>query len=178
MEKYSEESIRRVSGFTLAEIIISIGILLIIFGALGGFVISLQNARLKISNSQEVDGNMRMALDVMSQKIRNAQGVNGLSSVFDADPGVLSLEMFEPQKNPTVFRLNQDNGILQMQEGVSAPVNLTTNDVSVSHLVFSSRAPAGEPESIAISLTIDTASSSSSYASATHTSTTAITLRR
>lgn len=165
-------------GFTLAEIIISIGILLIIISALGGFVVSLQNMRLKISSSQEVDGNMRMAFDVISQKIRNAQGVNIAASVFDADPGVLSLEMPNAQVNPTVFRLNQDNGILQMQEGASAPVSITTNTVAVSRLVFSSRAPAGEPESIAISLTIDTASPSYSYASATHAATTAVTLRR
>lgn len=166
------------SGMTLVEIVISLGILLIIVAALSGFVMSLQQTRQQLSSAQEVDDNLRMAIDLLSMRIRGAKGVNTGASTFDTDPGVLSLEMANPAINPTVFRLDQDNGILQIQEGVASPVSVTTNEVLVSNLVFSLRSPAGEPENIGIALTIDYSSQSDSYAGFTHSVTTAVTARQ
>lgn len=163
---------------TLVEIVVSLGILLIIVSALSGFVIALQQARQQLSSAQEVDDNLRMALDFLSTRIRGATGVTIGASTFDADPGVLSLEMANPALNPTVFRLDQDNGILQMQEGLASPVSVTTNEVRVSNLVFSLRSPAGEPENIGIALTIDYSSQSDSYAGFSHSITTAVTARQ
>lgn len=165
-------------GMTLVEIVISLGILLIIVAALSGFVISLQQTRQQLSSAQEVDDNLRMALDLLSMRIRGAKGVNTGTSTLDTDPGVLSLEMANPALNPTVFRLDQDNGILQMQEGAAGPVSVTTNEVRVSNLVFSMRSPVGEPENIGIALTIDYSSLSDSYAGFSHSVTTAVTARQ
>jgi len=164
-------------GFTLFETLISIALLIIIVGSLGGFVISLQNARAQVTSVHEVDANLRMALDVISQRIRSAQGVNIASSIFDIDPGVLSLEMADGAVNPTVFRLTSDNSILQIQEGVGDPRALTTGSVNVSNLVFSHNSPADEPENIGVSLTIDYAFPSQPYADFTHTATTSNTVR-
>lgn len=166
------------SGMTLVEIVVSLGILLLIVAALSGFVVSLQQTRQQLSSVQEVDDNLRMALDLLSTRIRGAKGVNTVASTFDTDPGVLSLEMANPALNPTVFRLDQDNGILQMQEGAAGPVSVTTNEVHVSNLVFSLRSPAGEPENIGIELTIDYSSQSDSYAGFSHSVTTAVTARQ
>ncbi|MBI4252823.1 hypothetical protein HY623_01425 [Candidatus Uhrbacteria bacterium] len=164
-------------GFTLVEIVISVGIMLIIVGSLGGFVVSLQSARQHMASAQEVDGNFRIALDLLGSRIRGARGVNAGASIFDTDPGVLSLEMANPALNPTVFRLDQDNGILQMQEGAGSPVSVTSNEVRVSDLVFSLRSPAGEPENVGIALTIDYYSQTDSYAGFSHSLTTAVTAR-
>ena len=170
-------NLRSQNGFTLFETIISVGLLLIIVGSLGGFVVSLQNARSQIASTQEVDANLRMTLDVIGERIRRAQSVDTGTSTFDADPGILSLAMADPAVDPTVFRLNQDNGILEMQEGASIPVAITSSEVSVSNLIFSLQSPSGEPETIGIALTIESASSSDSYASFTHTAATSVTVR-
>jgi hypothetical protein len=44
--------------------------------------------------------------------------------------------MIDPLKNPTVFRLNQDNGTLEVSEQGGAFVSLTTAKISVTNLVF------------------------------------------
>lgn len=166
------------SGMMLVEIVVSLGILLLIVAALSGFVVSLQQARQQLLSAQEVDDNLRMTLDLLSSRIRGATGVNTGASTFGTDPGVLSLEMSNPALNPTVFRLDQDNGILQMQEGAGNPVSVTTNEVRVSNLVFSRRSPSGESENIGIALTIDYSSQSDSYAGFSHSVTTAVTARQ
>lgn len=166
------------TGFTLFEIVISIAILVIVIAEIGGFAVSLQNARIALVHMQEVDVNLAMAVDVMSQRIRSSVGVNSGASTFDGDPGVLSLSMTDPAVNPTIFRLSQDNGVLQMQEGASAPAALTTSQVSISKLIFSLHSNNGEPENVGIAVTVDTNSSSGSYASFTHAATTSATVRQ
>lgn len=165
-------------GFTLFEIVISIAILLIVIAGIGGFAVSLQNARIALVHMQEVDANLATAVDVMSQRIRSSVGVNSGASTFAGDPGVLSLAMTDQAVNPTVFRLSQDNAVLQMQEGVSAPVTLTTSQVSISQLIFSLYSNSGEPENVGIAITVGTNSSSGSYASFTHAATTSVTVRQ
>lgn len=165
-------------GFALFEVIISLALLLIIVGGLGGFVVAIHNSRAALSHLQEVDSNMMFAFSTMSMRIRSARAVNSATSTFSSDPGVLSLDMPNPSVNPTVFRLDQDNGTLLMQEGAAAALPLTTSAVSVSQLIFSLRAPAGEPENIGILLTVDSASAGDSYASFSHTATTSVTTRQ
>lgn len=165
-------------GFTLFETIISIALFIVLIGSFGGFVVSIQNSRISLQSEQEVDENIRLATSIISQKIRNATSVNSGSSTFGTDPGVVSLSMADASVNPTVFRLNQDNGILLMQEGSSQPVALTTDEVAITQLVFSLISSASEPENIRMTIEAQAQSTDNSYASFTHTIRTSTSIRQ
>ncbi len=166
------------SGFTLFEAIITIALLSALAGSFGGFAVSIFSTRSLLKGMHEVDENSRFAIDTISQKIRNATTVNSGASTFDLDPGVLSLSMANPAENPTVFRLNQDNGILTMQQGASQPIAVTSNEVQISRLLFSLLSGAGEPEHIRIIIEAQTSAQDDSYGSFVHTFQTAVSLRQ
>lgn len=168
----------KTNGFTLFEAIISIGLLLIIVGGLAGFVLTIQNTRNQLASVQEVEGNARAALATMSERIRNARSVNIDSSIFANDPGVLSLEMDNPALNPTVFRLTADDGSLQMQEGVSNPITLTSDEVTIDTLIFSLLSQAGERDNIRINFVIGYAAAGDSFASYEHQIQTSVSVRQ
>jgi len=165
------------SGFTLLETVIAIGLLLIVIVSLTTFTFSILDIRTKLTSVSEVQGNMRLGFDVMSQKIRSASGVDILASTFTTDPGVLVLTMSDPAKNPTTFRLTANNGQLQMQEGVSAPVVLTSDEVRISQLIFNIGSPAGEQENIRIQMTTDYVYGENSYAAYSETLQTSVSTR-
>ncbi len=165
------------AGFTLFETVISIGLLLVVVASFGGFVASLINTHSKLQSVHEVQGNARLALDVIARLIRSARDVNDASSVWGTDPGVLSLSVVDPTKNPTVIRLDQDDGMLTIQEGASAPVALTSSSVRITALQFTRYAHPEGDGTIGIRLTLSSTSQSDAYVSYTDTYQTAISLR-
>lgn len=142
-------------GFTLIETLIYIAIIGTAVTSFVVFAISIGEPRNKTFVTQEVQANMRTAMDLVSQRIRAATGVNAGTSTFGSDPGVLSLVMADSSKNPTVIDLSVDNGILRITEGVSSPVAITSDEVQVTNLVFTNLTPSGERESIRVALTIE-----------------------
>lgn len=132
-------------GFTLIEIIIYIGILSLVVVSLFTFSTSISSVRAHTYVSQEVNANMRTALQLIQQKIRSASGVNIGSSVLTTHPGVLSLAMSDPSKNPTV--IDSISGRIRITEGSGIPVFITSRDSNVSSLVFS-LVPSGTHETI------------------------------
>ena len=107
-------------GFTLIEIIIYIAILGTIASSFIFFSVSVSESRNKTYVVQEVHANTRMALEIISQKIRMANGVNIASSTFGTDPGRLFLSMASSTLNPTIIDLSRDDGILRIIEGTSS----------------------------------------------------------
>ncbi len=176
--EYIINNMRKRSGFTLFETIITVALLSVLAGSFGGFAVSIFSTRSLLQGMHEVDENSRFAIGVISQTIRNATAVNGGASIFDSDPGVLSLSMANPADNPTVFRLDQDNGILTMQQGASQPIAVTSNEVHVSRLLFSLLSVVGEPEHIRMIIEAQTSAQDDSYGSFAHTFQAAVSLRQ
>jgi len=142
-------------GFTLIETLIYIAI---IGGILASFVtysITISNSRNKTYAVQEVQANLRIALQLISQQIRSANGVNVSSSIFAIDPGVLSLSMSSSTINPTVINLNQDDGVLQIVQGNDEPVYIISSKVKATNLVFTNLTASGTRENIGIDLTVN-----------------------
>lgn len=120
-------------GFTLIEILIY---LLIIGGVVASFVaftIGVGNSSAKNYVVQEVHGNTRTGLGLITSRIRAATGVQAGSSTFGTDPGVLSLVMADSAKNPTVISLSGDDGVLQIIEGTGSAVAITSDEVKVTN---------------------------------------------
>jgi len=106
--------------FTLIETIIYIAILGMVVSAFVFFSLSVSGSRNKTYAVQEVQANARMALELISQKIRSADKIIFASSTLGADPGRLFLSMASSSLNPTIIDLSSDNGTLRIMEGESA----------------------------------------------------------
>ncbi len=142
-------------GFTLIETLIYITIVGLVISSFIAFSISISNSRNKTYVVQEVQANARVALDLISQRMRASNGVNIGQSTFDSDPGELSLAMTDIVKNPTVINLDQDDGILQITEGTSDPIAIISDKVKITNLVFTNLNPGGEKENIRIEITTE-----------------------
>lgn len=166
------------AGFTLFEVVISLGLLLTVIVGFAVFTSSILNIRSKLQSQLEVQGNLRVALDSMSQKIRGSRGVNVSTSVLGVNSSVLSLIMSDPAKNPTVFRLDHADGTLLIQEGVSQPQALTTHEVQITQLLFSLYSSSGDPENIHLELSARYAQQGNSYTSYADSLQTSVSVRR
>ena len=166
-------------GFTLIETLLYIAIIGTAVTSFVFFAFSISEPRNKTYVVQEVQANMRTATSLISQRIREATGVNVDSSVFGSDPGVLSLVMADSSINPTVIDLSEDDGILRIIEGAANAVAITSSEVNVINLVFANLAPGGERESIRVAITIEFNNSSGDVEfDYTQNATTTITIRQ
>ena len=127
------------AGYTIVELIIYIALIGTLVSGIVLYSLSVTSARNKNYVAQEVQANGRFVLDVIGQRIRAATGVNAGSSTFDFDPGVLSLSMSDSGKDPTIIDLTANDGQLQITEGVSSAVSLTSDEVKVTNLVFTNK---------------------------------------
>jgi prepilin-type N-terminal cleavage/methylation domain-containing protein len=147
--------LRDKNGFTLVELLIYIAIIGMVMTTFVYFGMTIFDYRNKSNAAQEVQANERMALSLMSQKIRGAKDVNIASSTFNSDPGVLSLVMDDISKNPTIFSLTKADGSLQIAEGGTSTTTVTSKNVLITNLVFTNlTATSGIAEDIGINMTM------------------------
>jgi len=142
-------------GFTFIETIIYTAIVGIVVLGFVIFTLSSSGSNIKTYSAQEVQSNSRMALNIISQKIRSATGINAVSSIFDVDPGVLSLSMASSSKNPTIIDLNENDGLLRIKEGNNSSVDVTSKKVKINNLIFSNFVSSSQKENIGIQMTVE-----------------------
>ena len=142
-------------GFTLMELLLYIGLIGMLGTALLRFTVSVSNTRNKNFATQEAQAHGRTAVQLISQRIRAATGINTASSTFGVDPGILSLEMADSSKNPTIIDLTADNGRLRFTEGTSTPLVVSDDTVSISDLTFTNLTSTSVRENVRIQLTAE-----------------------
>ena len=167
---------RKNHGFTIIELIIYIAIFGMIVVGLISFALSVTTARAKTYASTEVEANGRIALAIVRGKVRAATAVTASGSVFNADPGVLRLQM--PDGSVTIIDLDANDGRLRIKEGNAAPLYITSRDVKVTNLIFENLSQAGEREEVNIYLTLSYGTRTSADYSYTWSGRTAVGVRQ
>jgi type II secretory pathway pseudopilin PulG len=142
-------------GFTLIETLIYIAIIGIVITSFVEFSISVSNSRGKAYVASEVQSNLRISMDLIKQRIREATDVVTASSTFSSDPSFLTLTMASSTLNPTTIGLSSDNGVLGIKEGSNATTTITSSEVSVTNLVFTNLTASTTRENIRIQMTIE-----------------------
>jgi type II secretory pathway pseudopilin PulG len=142
-------------GFTLIETLIYIAIIGIVITSFVEFSISVSNSRGKAYVASEVQSNLRVSMDLIRQRIREATDVTTSSSTFGSDPSFLTLTMASSTLNPTTIGLSADNGVLGIKEGSNATTTITSSEVSVTNLVFTNLTASTTRENIRIQMTIE-----------------------
>ena len=134
-------------GFTLVEFIIYVGILSIVLVLITGFLWTIVLGNIKETSFLEIQQNARFALAKIIHETKKATGINSAGDNF------LSLQMADPNLNPTVFDV--DGGKLRITQGTNGPYDLTSDQVIVSALTFTNLSYPDTPGTIQIEMTID-----------------------
>ena len=142
------------AGFTLIETLIYIAIIGGVVATFVNFSLTISDSRNKTYVVQEVQANARTALDLITQNIQSANGINTSISIFGSDPGLLSLSMTSSTLNPTVIGLSEDDGILEMKQGTSASTTITSDELNITNLIFTNLTASSTRENVRIEIMI------------------------
>jgi Tfp pilus assembly protein PilW len=118
-------------GFTLTELMVYIGLVVLIGAVLSTTVYYLGNADFVAFTYNETMQNGRNSMEIMTNYIHKADSV-----IIPATPGSNSNTLILSINSQNVtFSLSPDQR-LQIQEGIGGPVNISSNKVIISNLNF------------------------------------------
>lgn len=133
-------------GFTLIELVIYMAILTIVLSIAVDLFFFSKTFGNQVAQEQEVDRNARVAFLEMTQTIR------GTSSVTSPALGASGSNLY---LNSNAIRYAVNNGILQKTQS-GQTVDLTSDDVSIDNLTFTTRGEAGEKPTVSVSFDVRT----------------------
>jgi len=136
-------------GFTLIELLLYVGITSFILSAVVMFIMTMLQVQAKNQTVSEVDQQGSQVLQIITQAIRNSNGIN-LPSI-GANDTQLSLGMSDSSKNPTIFSIN--TGVFIENEGASI-YPLTNSKVTIVNSKFTNLSRTGTPGVIKVEFTM------------------------
>jgi len=136
--------------FTLIELLLYIGILVVIISGTSTFLFITLESQTKNQTIAEVEQQGAQLMQIITQNIRNADGIN--LPVSGSNAPSLSISTIQAATNPTIFDLS--SGTVRIKEGASAVIPLTSSKVIISGLTFYNLSRASTPGTIRVEFTI------------------------
>jgi prepilin-type N-terminal cleavage/methylation domain-containing protein len=140
----------RQKGFTLVELLMYVAIVGSLLIAVSLFFATTADARIKSQTITEVDQQGALAMDYITQTIRNADSISAPAA--GATAASLTVTVPTAGLSPTIFDLG--GTALRVKEGAAATVPLTNDKVAISGLTFKNLTRSGTPGTVQISFTI------------------------
>lgn len=132
------------------EMILYLSILSIIVLTLSSFLFLTYTSRVKATVIAEVEQQGNQTMSLLTKNIRNASQITTPAAGNSA--ASLTLVEYDGLVTPTV--INQSGNTMQIKEGASSAVNITSNRVVVSGLTFQNLSRSQTPGVIKISYTL------------------------
>jgi len=139
-------------GVTLIEILLYISLAAVILLSVTMFLSVLLQSRVKNQTIAEVEQQGAQVLQIFTQTARNSQGIV-LPEAGGSGPVVL-LAVSDIEKTPTMFSLPDTGSTINISEGTSSPIPLTSSRVEASNLVFQNLSRVGTPGTIRVQFTL------------------------
>ena len=130
--KIHYKKLKSPAGFTLLELILYISLLAAMLMVFSIFLGVLFRGRIKNQTITEVHQQAMQVMQLMTQTIRNAEGINFPPLGTEAQS--LSLNVLDAAKDPTIFDVSGD--IIHVTEGVGSAIPLTSSRVIASDFSF------------------------------------------
>ena len=125
---------KKAKGFTLLELLIYSGVLVVSAGFISGIVYTISKANLRTQVNEELNIQLARFEEIFRQKTGSAKGINSIGG------STVNLKIDDIDKDPTKFTLS-DN-VVYIQEGSGGQVALNDSDkVKVTSLSFSPTGP-------------------------------------
>ena len=120
----------------MLETIIYASLLFVILGVIANALFALSFSYKHAKNSRLIEEAGVVALDSMLREIRSSRSVNLGESIFDSNPGKISLSSLNEDGSlrTVIFALN--SGTLEISENGATAIPLTSNEVTISSLIF------------------------------------------
>lgn len=139
------------NGFTLIELLLYVAIIGTLLTAVMGFYGLALDARVKNQAIAEVNQQGGLALDQITQTIRNASSVT--APVAASSGSTLTLAVPTASLSPTTY--NVANSTLQITEGTGSAVALTSGDVKVTSITFTNLTRSGTNGIVQVTITVE-----------------------
>lgn len=143
-------------GFTLVELLLSIGIASTVLSLTSVFLFNLLEAQTKNQSISEVEEQGRIVMQKITRAIGNAEAVTAPTPGASAPS--LTLNVVDISDDPTIFDLLA--GTLRITEGLGGASPLTNSRVTVSGLTFSNLSRPQTPGVVRFSFTLTTVNDS------------------
>ena len=141
----------RQSGYTLIELLLYIAMLGILLPTVVGFMGLAVETRVKNQSIAEVNEQGMAAMDYITQTLRNANAITTPAAA--ASGSSLTITVPTAGLSPTIFDLSGSSA-LQVKEGTTAAIPLTSSDVQISNLTFSNLTRSGTAGAVQVSFTV------------------------
>lgn len=138
------------SGYTLIELLLYIAIISALLTSVTMFLGASVESRVKNQSISEVEQQGTLAMELITQTIRNADGIT--TPTTGASGSTLTLIVPTGALSPTTFNLS--SGTLQITEGVNSAVPLTNSKVQVTSLTFRNLSRPSTPGVVQVAMTI------------------------
>lgn len=127
---------RKISGFSLIEMVVYISILVFMLVIVLNVVVSVAKADRLIRSSRNVENSALVVLERVGRELRGAVAVRVASSTLDAHPGMLVLESEDSAGNERIVEFYLSAGRVYVREGGVELGALSGSDSSVASLIF------------------------------------------
>ena len=137
--------------------LVYVALLVVMVTAVVIFAFWTIQAGAKIKTNYELADNARRAMDILTYEIKKSKSVYTPASIFDVNPGQLSLEQTASSTTETLAYVDFfkcGNSLCLKREGDS-PVALTNNRVKITNLTFSQLLNSSTTPSIQIVLRVE-----------------------
>lgn len=169
------ENWRSAKGFTLIETMIYLVIISSFLATVVFFGVKIVESSDRARVQSEVQQNLRVGMERMVREIRTADNLNAGSSIFGSSPGILSITHDTAGNDPTIFDLS--GGALRITQGLNGPYNLTSDDVTVTNLVFTNLSRGTRTEIVRIEMTVEYVNQVGTQYSVSTSATTSVLIR-
>lgn len=141
------------TGFTLIELLLYISIITLVVGFLVRFSWDIIEGRIKSAYQEEVFSQARFLSERIKYEIRNASGINSVTSTS------ISLSEFNSLTNPTVITFS--SGSVTISQGSGAATALNSPTVTISNFSFTNNSSSdNKTKNISFNFTIKNSNSS------------------
>lgn len=137
-------------GYTLIELLLYISILGSLLLGISMYFVTSTTARAKNQSIAEVDRQGALALEYITQTIRNADSITSPTAGNSAN--ALTIVVPTGALSPTIFDLNSGN--LRVKEGAAAQIALHNSKVQVTSLTFTNLTRSGTPGVVRVSFVL------------------------
>ena len=138
-------------GLSLVEIVVYTAIFSLVIGGIATFMLFSVQSRAKNQIVSEVEQQGMQVMNMITQTVRTGQGVNSPTPGSSSDS--LSIDMPDAGVDPTVFDLS--GGVIRISEAGGGAVDLTSNLINITSLLFENNTIAGTNDTIKIEYTIE-----------------------
>lgn len=147
-------------GFSLVEILVYTGILVILMAVIVSTLLALSRSNTAVTTAQRIESTAIVSLDRMVRDAHSAGSIDVSQSVLGTSPGQLTLNSTDPSGNATTTQFFLSGQTLHVKEGGTDIGPLSSTSTRITKLIFR-RITTAQSQAVKIEMTIESGTTTS-----------------